>query len=127
MSDMANKRFTHVEHKGKRIIYADYSGLQGEDLALQVKENTAAGLALAAQGETRQLVLVDIRDCYINQDVVAALKDSASQVAPYVQASAVVGVEGLRKHLLEIVNKVSGYGGKPFDTVEAAKDWLVSQ
>jgi hypothetical protein len=122
-----NDRFAHIEHKGKQLIYCDYSRLDGKDLALQVQLNTVAGIELASQGETRQLVLVDLRDSFINQDVVAALKESAAQVAPFVKASALVGVHGIRKHFLQVVNTLTGFGGIPFDSIEEAKDWLASQ
>ena len=127
MNSTTNDRFTRMEHNGKGLIYADYRDLGGEELVVQVKSNIALGMELASQGETEQLVLVDLRGCYINQDGVAALKEAATQAAPYVKASAVIGVEGLRKHLLEIVNKVSGYGAKPFGSIAEAKNWLASQ
>ena len=33
----------------------------------------------------------------------------------------------MRKHLLGVINKFTGLGARPFDTIEEAKDWLVSQ
>ncbi|MFC1833767.1 hypothetical protein ACFL2Q_03410 [Thermodesulfobacteriota bacterium] len=127
MDEKLNPRLERTNHKGKTIYYADYTGLLGEELAGQIRENGRMMSEQEAQGELNRLSLVDIRDCFATAEVVNAFKEVARNMGQELKAVAVVGVTGLRKHLLAIVNRVSGLGAKPFDTVEQARDWLASQ
>ena len=124
MGKKISERLERVDHKGRTIFYSDYRGLIGKAFAEAVKTNAEIAMKL---GEKNQLRLTDVRDTVVTTEAMDALKESGALLKPYIKATAVVGIEGMRKHLLSLVNKVSGLGAKPFDTVEAAKEWLVTQ
>jgi hypothetical protein len=46
---------------------------------------------------------------------------------PFTKASAVVGITGSRKFLLQVVNTFSSQDNRPIDSVDEAKDWLAEQ
>ena len=55
------------------------------------------------------------------------MKDLTTHNKPYVKASAVVGVDGLKKVVFNAVQTVSGRHLSSFETADQAKAWLVSQ
>lgn len=116
-----------ITHKGHEIWYADYRGLMAEELAQRIRDNTRISHELAREGKVDRLSLADFRDCVATQEVVDAIRKSGAEVKPYLRATAVVGVGGIRKHLLNILNKATGMGARAFDTLEEAMDWLVEQ
>jgi hypothetical protein len=56
-----------------------------------------------------------------------AFNRAAIRLKPYFKASAVVGVKGGKKFLLDVFNRFSGLGVRPFDDIEEAKNWLAEQ
>jgi prephenate dehydrogenase len=127
MGELLGQYLEKIHHNGAEILYADYRGLVGEDFARTLRENGDLGMKIAEAGDHEQLRLTDLRDVVITQEALGALKETASRLAPHIKASAIVGVTGVRKHLLRIVNQVSGLGGRPFDDLEPAMDWLAKQ
>lgn len=127
MGELLAQHLERIHHNGTEILYADYRGLVGADFAQKLRENGDIGIKIADAGDHDQLRLTDLRDVVITQDALGALKETASRLAPHIKASAIVGVTGIRKHLLRIVNQISGLGGRPFDDLERAKDWLAEQ
>jgi phosphatidate phosphatase APP1 len=122
-----SENISWVEHKSKRIWFADCKGLEGADLVERIEENIQAMSAANDAGEQDLLVLTDIRDTVVTTDVVDAFKRAASNMQPFTKASAVVGIYGVRKFLLNTVNRFSSVETNYFDTLEQAKDWLVEQ
>lgn len=125
MDERITDTLTKMEHRGYFIYYSDYRGLFGDEFERQIKENGEALVEMGRRGERNLLGIVDIRDCMITNEVFEAFKNFAADTKRYFKDTAVVGVTGLRKHLLQAVNKFAKIGVKPFDEVEAAKDWLV--
>jgi len=113
-----------IEHRGKAILFADYSGINGSDLANVVNANQAAIIGMGKAGKSDLLVLTDVSNCLADDEAIEAFKSIAVAMRPYTRGSAIVGISGLRKFALEIVNLFSKLETKPLDTVEKAKDWL---
>jgi hypothetical protein len=66
-----------------------------------------------------------VTNSHINQDFVNLAKEKGKMSAPFTKKAAIIGIEGVRKILLEVVNKISGNIRVPFSTKEEALDWLV--
>jgi len=116
-----------IHHRGTTILYFDYRGLDDEAFIHRLEENVRAVEALAAKGERGLLRLTDVRDTYASPEIMEAINKAAVRTKEYYRASAVLGVQGGRKVLLNLVNRLSGIGVRPFDDIEQAKDWLVEQ
>lgn len=116
-----------IEHRGKSILYFDYQGLEDDDLVRKIRENEKRIAEIVAKGERDLLRLTDVTGCYATPEIVEAFKEVAVRFKPYFKASAVVGIKGGKKVLLDLVNRFSGIGARPFDSVEEAKEWLAGQ
>jgi len=57
----------------------------------------------------------------------AAIKGVFVRVQPWIRASCLVGVTGLHRVLLQVLNQVARRERPLFDTLEQAKDWLATQ
>jgi hypothetical protein len=113
-----------VPHKGKQIVYLDFSGCKVADLLPALEE---AKRVIAKQPKESGLILTNVTDTEISKDTSALMKDFTTHNKPYVKASAVVGVEGLKKIIYNAVQAVSGRHISSFGTIDQARDWLVSQ
>ena len=111
-----------ITHKGKKILYINYSGLEINEQLNLIRE--ATGILLES-GSKENLTLTDVRDGKVTQKFIDFAKEMSKKSTPVTKKAAVVGVEGIRKVLLQAVNRFSGSARKPFGTIEEAKDWLV--
>ena len=119
------ERTRFVDHKGKRILLLDYSGMTSPDE--EVAEIRRGIELVASQPRNSLLVLTDVTDARYNTTVLQALKELAAHNAPFVKASAVVGIAGLRRIAYQAVIVFSKRNIKTFDTPDAAREWLVTQ
>jgi hypothetical protein len=125
MNDQVTTTMKWIEHNGKPILFADYSGVDMLELQNEVKVNERAIVELGSKGFKDLLVLTDVRGCHIDLAAVSAFQSVTTAMKPYTKGSAVVGISKLRKILLEAVNKFSKLETRAFDTLEEGKEWLV--
>lgn len=121
---MAGKeRWYWIEHKGKRILVNDYSGLSVENVIKLIEENI---LKYGLEKNKDILLLVDVTGASFNTDVISQMNRIAKIIKPIIKKSAVIGVIGLKAIVLKTVNRVSNLGIEQFNSKDEAKDWLVS-
>lgn len=114
-------RLETVIHKGKKIVQVDLSNSQPEDT---LKVLPAARALIGQYPAKSALVLTDVTNAVYNKDVAAAIKEFVSSNTPFVQASAIVGADGVRQVLLQTVIMITRREIKTFQNREAAKEWL---
>ena len=114
-----------ITHKGKTILYCDYSNLK-DDVAAVEAEDRAVRAEVVKQPLDSVLELVDVRSTVGSRETVAILKESAKVAKPHLRKVAVIGVQGVVKVLASAVSQVSGLGLTLFATEEEAKEWFVS-
>lgn len=118
-------RIRWINHKGKRIVYVDYTNLSSNDKkAFFAVIDQAREFVLKAGSNL--LLLVDVRNSFGDSEIMARLKQDGKDEKPFIHKQAVVGITGFKGVLLAAVNSFTGLGIKPFDTLDQAKDWLVS-
>ncbi|HLO57230.1 MAG TPA: STAS/SEC14 domain-containing protein [Bacteroidales bacterium] len=121
------QRARFIEHKGKQIYYVDYSNLKNNDEFLSVIAQTNAYREkIKAQGRKDLLMLVDISGSFVYGEVLESIKRSGKITKELTAREAVVGITGSKRILLKIVQTVTNMNFRTFDTVDEAKDWLVS-
>ena len=125
MFDRINERLRWITHKGNRILFHDFSGLGSDELADQVRQNEQDAVRIGKNEAQLLLVLTDVTDSVIYPASMEALKQLAENAKPYVKASAVIGVTGARRTLLEVVRRFSRRDITSFDSKDEALDWLV--
>jgi len=120
---MAEVKF--VPHKGKKILLMDYSNSEKEDILKAIAETK---LLVAKEPPKSVLGIVNVTGSGFNSDVSNALKDLAKHNEPYIKMSTVVGVDGIKRAIYVAVLRFTGRKNLVLkDSVEEAKDWLVTQ
>ena len=119
----AKARMKWFEYKDKEILLDDYTNLYPEQFAPLVKN--IANLTLES-GKKDILLIVDVTNSYANKEAVNAFVEAGKISKDLLTKTAVVGITGVKKILLNIVNKFSGANAKTFATLDEAKEWLIS-
>ena len=112
--------------------------LQGKEITIVDLSNSATieqGVAILEKGEQyiktqppkSVLLITDITNARYDVTGVEAMKNYSTAITPYIKASAVVGITGVRSVILRAVVRVSGRKIQQCETLEQAMDWLVLQ
>ena len=121
----ANKRIQFLEQDGKQILLLDATNMPPGDKFKQFIDDAKHVIHMQQKNSMR--TLFDATNAYFDKETVDILKDFTASNRPYVKASAVVGITGLKKMMLELVSKFSNRTFKQCETREEAVAWLVKQ
>ena len=116
-----HERERWIEHAGQRILVHDYSHLSGHEYMHAIHDRVES---LRRSGLSDVPLLLDVTDSFVNKETLAEFKRAGVDVKPYVRKIAVIGITGLQKYFLHLVNQFSDVGAKPFDTRVEALNWL---
>lgn len=114
-----------IEHNGKKILFMDIRDTA--DVQESIKTGDQAKAIIFAQPQKSVLLLTDVTNARYNPQATDYMKEYSSQVTPFVKASAMVGVSGIRNVILNALVRVSGRNIRLFDDLEKAKNWLAEQ
>jgi hypothetical protein len=120
---MVVDRVQFITHQGKEILYLNFSQCTTDE-TLEIIE--ASKKAIVTRPEHSVLTLTDVTNARFDDRVTDEMKKFTAHNKPYVKAGAVVGVVGLKKILFEAVLMFSKRKLHIFDTLDQAKDWLVT-
>ena len=118
------KAFELVPYKGKSIAMVDISNTTTEQLIAALGDAHARISKLPANSA---LILTDVTKAANNSETGAAIKEFAAKNTPYVKASAVVGVEGMKAVLQTAVSMQNKRDIASFATRGEAKVWLAAR
>lgn len=118
----AKKRMKWINYKGQEILLDDYTNIYPEQFAPLIKKITDLTFQ---SGKKDILLIVDVTGSYANKEAVDAFVESGKKSKPLLKKTAVVGITGVKKILLNVVNKFSGLNAKAVSSMEDAKEWLV--
>lgn len=111
-----------IYHKGKRIFFANLTNLIVEDLRTEIN---ASDELILREPKNSVLYLADVTGTLGSPAVIDIFSKSASRTKDYVRHTAVIGVSGVRRKLVDIVIKLTGTQIMVFESLEEAKDGLV--
>jgi hypothetical protein len=115
-----------VTHKGKRVFYVDFSNF-GMDKEGIKAEAQAVMTTVMLEPLGSVLALSDVRGTVGSPDNLATMQNLVAHTGPHVRRRATVGIGGIRKGFLDLINRFTGRQPMiAFDDVEQAKDWLVA-
>jgi hypothetical protein len=100
-----------IEHKGKKILYEDYSGCNPETIKPLLEK--AAGL-IRSSAPASIVALVNVENIRYNREASAVMKDFVKGNTPYIKCSAVVGMDGLKSVIFKGIIAFTGRE-KPHD------------
>lgn len=121
---MYEDRVKWIEHKGKRILYEDYSNMSTEQ-AIQllaevnkVEEKEPVGSILSISNYT---------DFHFSINYVNAINTASKTNTKYYKASAFLGVTGLVKVMFDTASKFAKQELKIINDKNQALDWLAGK
>ena len=115
------ERVQFIQHKGKKILHLNFADCKADEVLTVIDQAKAA---IRTQALRSVLTLTDVTNTAFNSKVSDAMKEFVMHNKPYVVASAVVGVTGLKQIIYNAVMKFSGRKLTAFDSLAEAKDWL---
>ena len=112
-----------ITHKGKKILFSDYSNVKNQDELFEIMKES-----LRMQDETTDKILglVDMTNASVGPEFMKEAKEQGKSQLHKRDKSAVLGITGLKAMLLKGYNLFSGDSAKPFATKEEALDYLCS-
>jgi len=110
-----------INYKGKEISYLDYRGLKLEEILKTIDD----AVRTSVQENKRRPQLSNITGVFAVPEFMDKVKEAGKMTKHLTSKSAVVGVTGAKKLLLNAYNAFTGAGLKPFDDEESAKEWLI--
>ncbi|MEP2024825.1 MAG: hypothetical protein ABJH98_00115 [Reichenbachiella sp.] len=113
--------YSIINHKGKDILYVDYTGMSKEEILKVMDDATDFALEL----NKPMLRLSNMTGVFAVKEVVDKAKESGKTTNHLTIKRAAVGITGAKKVLFNAFNRFSGNNTRAFDTVEDAKNWLV--
>ncbi len=119
------ERVSFVKHKNRDILVVDISGIRNVEESIATLQN--ATRLVKAQAPGSLLMLTNVSGTHYDTAGADAIKTYSRENTPFVKASAVVGVSGIKRLVLNTIVKITGRRIMPFDDLEAAKDWLAGQ
>jgi hypothetical protein len=119
------QRIKTINHQAQNILYIDFSGCNNPD---ELVESVKIVKAVVSKNPANSILcLTDMTDSLLTHELIVSLKDLAKFNAPYVKASAILGISREKQCLLDSVIQFSGRKIVTFEEIQSAKDWLVSQ
>jgi len=119
---MNNREIKCLDYKGKKIISIDYTNLAGDEMIKHIEEVTEYYTNL---DETDILTLVDFTNAFASKKNLEVLKKSGAKNKHKMKKTAVLGITGVKKIFLNMINSLINIGAKSFKTEEDALEWLV--
>jgi hypothetical protein len=120
-----HRRAHFIEYRGARMLIVDASDLRSvEEIDCMV-----AHIEPLIRGEPPGSVriLLDVTRLRFDRQSIVSIKQVFVNAQPWIKASCLVGVAGLQRVLLQILNQVAKRERPLFDTAADAKDWLATQ
>ncbi len=114
-----------ITHKGKEIYFMNFAGMKKAD---EIKAVIETGKKYFHSFESRTaLSLADITEMHFNSEIKDLFFEYIKSNKPFVKASAIIGVTGLKQYVFNGVTKLAGRDVKSFDNETQAKEWLIKQ
>jgi hypothetical protein len=119
-------RVRFIEHKGKRIILLDFSGMTENVLGLEVVAEAIRVIGAQPMGGGT-LTLTDVTDTRYDRQIIEAFKEMTARNRPFVKAAAVVSNSSLHRAAISMIALFSRRKLEVFDSRAPALDWLATQ
>jgi uncharacterized protein related to proFAR isomerase len=113
-----------IKHRGKTVYYSDYTGMKDEAALDTIRSHYNQHRKFIDAGATDMLFLTNVENAVADRAIMKLFKETTQKNASHTKRSAVIGVEGIQKVLLNGVIRASGMNTKAFSSREEALDWL---
>ncbi len=76
-------------------------------------------------GKKDMLLIVDLSNSFASKAAVKAFTEAGKMTEGFFAKTAVLGITGVKKILLNVVNVLTNVNAKPFSDIENAKNYLI--
>jgi len=114
-----------IYHKGKTILYLDFTNMKDKDEIMKLEEEGA--IYIRKQPLNSVLTLTNMENMFFNNELKKWFEDKVKGNAPYVKAGAVIGMTGLISIMYNAFVTVTGRSIRSFKSKEEALDYLVEK
>jgi len=121
-SAQAAGRVQFIEHKGKRVLFVNYSHC---DIPMLKAVAAEGNRVICREALNSVLTLNDVTGTSFDKESVAVLQSKVAANAPYVRRAAVIGISGLQRLIYEGIQAFSKRSLPLFSTRQEALDWLI--
>lgn len=111
-----------ITYKEKEILYEDYTNLKGDEIAIRVPIFSHLEFQI---GKKDMLLIVDLSNSYASKAAVKAFTEAGKITEEIFAKTAVLGITGVKKILLNAVNRLTNVNAKAFSDIESAKNYLI--
>jgi hypothetical protein len=115
-----------ITHKDKQILYQDFSGYNLLESDAAKAELYAVQEIVCSQPDNSVLALSDFRETQIGKDLMDLMVASSRQMKLHVNKTALLGITGTKRILVDMLVRLTGQQLTLFDTEEEAMEWLVA-
>ena len=114
-------RVKWINHRGKKILYGDFSGMIGDDYAECIEQIEKE---IIESGEQEVYVITDLTGSYMNPKTTSAVKNWIKHCKDHgiKIKGALVGISGLK----EIMNKIFKFDLYLTNSVDDAKEFIAA-
>jgi len=116
------QRVKFITHQGKEILSIDFSSLKWEEFLRTMEE---AKNTIATRPKSSVLTLTNVERAHFSPEISDPMKAYIIHNKPYVKAGAVIGLDGLKMFMFNVMNRLAGRSLQAIDGEDAAKEWLV--
>lgn len=114
-----------ITHQNQRVFLADYSNF-GTNMEALKTELDAVVATVSQEPPASVKVLNNVQGTTGAPGATALLRETVTKTNPYIRKRAVIGLGGIRRGLLDIINTFTGRGTiHAFDDERSALDWLI--
>ena len=117
-------RVSNIDHNGEKVLFLDFSGIETAEVSAMLSE--AVGVIHSAPPKSLK-IMSDFTDAHYDSAATDAVKKFSASNKPYVKASAVVGITGMKKIIFTGIITATGRKMNLCNTRAEALDWLAKQ
>jgi hypothetical protein len=115
---------TQIMHKGKTIFFADHKGSQGSEV---IRAQKSMLEMIKNSGVSDALSITDMTDVRVPRELDEEMRRLGNSISRYSKKVAIIGMsQGAKFVIINAAMRITNKPIKLFDTVEDAKEWLVS-
>ena len=115
-------RVVFLEHRGKRVLFVNYSQC---DIPMLKAVAAEGNRVISREALNSVLTLNDVTGTSFDKESVAVLQSKVAANAPFVRRAAVIGISGLQRLIYEGIQAFSRRNLPLFPSRLEALDWLV--
>jgi hypothetical protein len=112
-------------HKGKSILVQDLTGIEDVKVSIAIFDRTQSMILKEPLKSVR--LLTNVTNAHYDHEAVEHMKKFSTKVTPHIQASAVVGVQGVKKIVVQTLILLTGRQIVLRSSMQEALDWLAQQ